>query len=104
MIRHARSGAALPVSALPVTMIEPAFGGLLMAAVGGAALQPAGTCATGATAINLAALTGRADEEDPAAARRATGALPVRSRTNRRHVGDQVGWTGTTEGGKIQAT
>jgi len=79
-------GLALAVRALAFEMIEAAFLGLLMAAVGGAALKPAGVIAADLAAVNLPLITMRADEEDNAATWRAARALPERSVTIIRHV------------------
>jgi hypothetical protein len=90
MIRHAfcrgglRRGAGLapPVSALAVTMIEAAFFGLLMAAIGDAVSSAACELAT----VDLLLITTWADEENSATARRATKALSKRSLTIISHV------------------
>ena len=65
LIRHARlpGRPALPVLALAVAMIEPAFGAALVALVGGPMLAPARIAAANRAAIALAAITVRADEE-----------------------------------------
>jgi hypothetical protein len=56
LIRHAGQRVALAVSALPVTMIEPALRAFLVAAVGGAVLPAAGLAATSQAAIALPAV------------------------------------------------
>lgn len=81
MIRHA-GGAAGAVLALLIAMIETACRGLLMAAIGGAALRAARLFPARQTAIDLPAFARRADEEDETAG---TTALPKGSGTNRMH-------------------
>lgn len=87
MIRHAGGGSPLTKGALAIAMIGPAFGRLLMTAVGLPALDPAGQRATGRTAVGLAALTGGADEEEGAAIQGTTKALPKGSRIIFSHTG-----------------
>ena len=76
MIRH-RSLCPLPAGALPVAMIEPAFGALLVAAVGAAALAAAGLGAAGEAAIALSAVAVFADPEDRLTAAAAAAADPL---------------------------
>jgi len=104
MIRHAfcQAGSAPAVSALAITMIEPPFGRLLMAAVGGAALNAARQSAAGDRAINLPAFTRGADEEDIPATGSQAEALAEGRRTLLNHVEPRSGWTAETEGGKIK--
>jgi hypothetical protein len=112
MIRHAffggglrRSpGPALAVSALAVAMIEAAGFRLLIAAIGGAVLNPVGQLATGVAAIELSPLTGGTDEEDNPTTWRLAGALAERGVTVIKHVKSRSGWTAETEGGKMQCT
>jgi hypothetical protein len=63
LIRHAVLGSALPVRALAVAMIEPAFRALLMPQIGGSPLPAPGSLPTGAAAIAVPAVAMRADEE-----------------------------------------
>lgn len=78
-------GFALAVSALAVAIIEPAFLGLPMAAVGGAELRPAGEGAAGGTAVDLPSFAGGANEEQNPTARPATKAVSERSGTSSGH-------------------
>jgi hypothetical protein len=94
MIRHVfyscglKPGDSLapPVSALAVAVIEAAFFGLLMAAIGDAVFSEAGAFATEFAAVGLLLVTARADEEHIATARRETKALPKGGLTIIRHV------------------
>lgn len=84
MIRHVfyrgrmrrGDGLAPPVEALAIAVIEAAFCGLLMAAIGEAVVREAGEFATEVAAIDLLPITTRADEEKSATAWRPTKALP----------------------------
>jgi len=58
----------MAVSTLTVVVIEPSRLALLMACVGGPQLLPASPCATPRSAVTLAAITSRADEEPDMAA------------------------------------
>jgi len=62
-------------------MIKATFFRLLMPEVGGAALQAASRVAASGTAVDLAPITTRADEEHPPTARSATKALPEKKRS-----------------------
>jgi hypothetical protein len=66
MIRHARRqpSLSLPISALPVAMIEPAFHALLMAPVGATLLLQTGTFPARITAVTMSAIAMRTDIED----------------------------------------
>jgi len=86
MIRHAGRGAALPISALAVTMIETPFLRALMPKIGRTALNPTGRLAAGVAAIGLPSIAMRTDEEDKAAIRRAARALPKRGVTVNGHI------------------
>jgi hypothetical protein len=86
MIRHAGYSTALSISALAVTMIEAPFLRALMPEVGGPALNPPGCLAAGVAAIDLPPIAMRTDEEDKAAIRRATRALPERGVTVSGHI------------------
>lgn len=57
LIRHARGGEAPAIRPLPVAMIKAAFVGLLMAEIGGAALNTASRPATRGATVDLAAIT-----------------------------------------------
>jgi len=76
LIRHRRLR-PLPAGALPVAMIEPAFGTLLVAAVGGTALAAAGLSAAIAAAIALSAVAVLADPEHRVTAAAAANADPL---------------------------
>jgi len=74
LIRHARPQAAA-VGTLPIPMIKPPFGALLMAAVGFATLQAAGFFTAAGTAITLSPITVAAEIEHRPAGREVTHAL-----------------------------
>jgi hypothetical protein len=83
MIRHTffgrgvgRSRLAPAVIALAVAMIELTFLRLLMPEIGGAQLQAASRFAALGTAVDLATITMRADEEHPPTAWGTAKALP----------------------------
>ena len=83
MIRHVffRRGLgcsrlAPAVTALAVAMIELAFLRLLMPEIGGTQLQTASPFAAVGAAVDLTAITMRADEEHPPTAWRTAKALP----------------------------
>jgi hypothetical protein len=63
LIRHARLAPALAVLSLPVAMIEPSLGTLLMAAIGATPLMEAGMMTAGEAAIALSAITVGTEEE-----------------------------------------
>jgi hypothetical protein len=65
LIRHARwrLPAAAPVIALPIAMIEPSVGALLVAGVGAPSLVEAGSLTAWGAAVALSAIAVRADEE-----------------------------------------
>jgi hypothetical protein len=71
MIRHACVACAfaptLPIFTLPVAMIEPPLGTLLMPAIGTASLMKPGLLAAGLAAIPLPAITVRAEKKHGAA-------------------------------------
>ncbi|MDX1984735.1 MAG: hypothetical protein SFV51_30965 [Bryobacteraceae bacterium] len=94
MIRHVRRRglAALPVLALAVTMIEPAFLAPLMATVGTAPLAATITLTAGCAAITVPAVAVGADEEDGLAIRGDTRPLSQCCfAVNRRHRGRRRG-------------
>lgn len=76
---------ALAVVALAVAMIELTLPRSLMPEIGGAQLQTASGSATVEAAIDLTAITMRADEEHPPTAWRATKALPEKQLNLSRH-------------------
>jgi hypothetical protein len=63
MIRHAGFELTAAIPPLAITMVEPPFGALLVAAVGATSLAEPGVPATGETAIALAAIAARTQEE-----------------------------------------
>jgi hypothetical protein len=63
LIRHATPEMAATIDALPVAMIQPAFGTLLMTMIGGATLSEAGLTPALCAAVTLAAITARANPE-----------------------------------------
>jgi hypothetical protein len=84
LIRHAgfQAAAVLP---LAVAMIVTAPGGLLMTAIGLAALQAASLLPAAGAAISLAAITGAADIKHPAAGKKATNEVVKDGGAGRRH-------------------
>jgi hypothetical protein len=70
---------------LTVAVIEAAFLRLLMPEIGGAHLQTASCIATTGTAVDLAAITMRADEEHQPAAWSPAKALPEKQFHVRQH-------------------
>jgi hypothetical protein len=92
MIRHVfygrggcGSGQAPAVSALTIAMIKAAFLRSLMPEIGGAQLQTTSRIATTGTAIDLAAITMRTDEEHPPTAWSPAKALPEKQFHIRQH-------------------
>jgi hypothetical protein len=64
LIRHASSdSAAIPILALPVTMVLSALGALLVTTIGTAALLAARWCAAGHRTVTLSAVTMGTDPE-----------------------------------------
>ena len=80
----------LPVRTLPVAMIEPAFGALLVPLVGGTALLAPGLHAAIRAAIALPSITVRTDPEHPLAWRTATNSLPENDFAMNRHPPTQA--------------
>jgi hypothetical protein len=67
MIRHASLHLTAAILPLAIAVIEPAFGALLVAAIGATSLADARATATGETAVALAAITtGTQEERGPA--------------------------------------
>jgi hypothetical protein len=84
--------AAAPVIALPVAMIEPSFGALLVAAVGAPSLVEAGTLTAWGAAVALSAIAVRADEEHCVTLATEANSLPeYRFAMNCRHASSQAG-------------
>ena len=75
----------LPVRALPVAMIELAFGGLLVPAVGGTALPAPGLHAAIRAAIALPSIAVRTNPEQRLASLAATNSLPENDFAMNRH-------------------
>lgn len=63
LIRHAGQNPALPILALPVSMIQSSFRARLVSPIGCPALPPPRCCAARRTAIALPAVTVRTNEE-----------------------------------------
>jgi hypothetical protein len=84
--------AAAPVIALPVAMIEPSFGALLVAGVGAPSLVEAGTLTAWGAAVALSAIAVRADEEHCVTLATEANSLPeYRFAMNCRHASSQAG-------------
>lgn len=67
MTRHARLDLTTAIAPLAIAVVEPAFGALLVAAVGATSLAQPSMPATSETAIKLAVITARTQEEQGAA-------------------------------------
>jgi len=67
MIRHAGLSLTTAIAPLPVAVVEPAFGALLVTTVGTTSLAEPYLPATGETAIALTAITTGTQEERDAA-------------------------------------
>ena len=94
MIRHARwrLPAAAPVIALPVAMIEPSFGALLVPAVGAPSLAGSGLLTAWGAAVALSAIAVRADEEHCVTLATEANSLPeYRFTVTCRHAPSQAG-------------
>lgn len=76
LIRHARPALALAVLRLPIPVVEPTFGTLLIAAVGLPVLPAPGFGAARRAAIALSAIAMCADPEHRLASLAAANALP----------------------------
>jgi hypothetical protein len=82
---------AATVRPLPLAMIEPSFGTPLVAPVGGSPLLAAGWFAALGTAVSMAAVTVRAEEENRLAALPKAKPLPQnRFTVNHRHASSQA--------------
>jgi hypothetical protein len=94
LIRHARLplAEAASVPLLAIAMIEPSFRALLVAPVGGAPPPAAGLLAALGTAVAVAAIAVRADEEHCLAPVTPANPLPQnRFAMNRRHASSPAG-------------
>jgi hypothetical protein len=76
LIRHTRSAPALTVLLLPIPVVEPAFGTLLITAVGRPVLSASGFGAARRAAIALSAIAMRTNPEHRLASLAAANALP----------------------------
>jgi hypothetical protein len=80
-----------PVRPLAIAMIEPSFGTPLVAPVGGSPLLASGLFAALGTAVSMAAVTVRADEENRLAALTKAKPLPQnRFAVNHCHASSQA--------------
>ena len=87
--------ASAAVFALPVVVVELAFGALLMAFVGSPALLAPGVIAAGVAAIAVSAITVRADVERRLAPRMDTASLQENClAVSLRHASSQAGPSG----------
>jgi len=85
LIRHARAAPALPVLLLPIAVIQPAFGTLLIAAVGRPVLPAPGFGSARLAAIALSAIAMDANPEHRLASLAAANALPENHFSMNRH-------------------
>jgi hypothetical protein len=85
LIRHARPAPALAVLLLPIPVVEPAFGTLLIAAVGRPVLPAPGFAAARRAAIALSAIAMCANPEHRLAPLAAANALPENHFSMNRH-------------------
>lgn len=76
LIRHARPAPALAIMLLPIAVVEPAFGTLLIAAVGHSVLPAPGFAAARWAAIALSTIAMCTDPEHRLAPLAAANALP----------------------------
>ena len=83
---------AAPVRPLAIAMIEPSFRALLVAPVGGPPLSAAGLLAALGTAVAVATIAVRADEENRVAPLTEAKPLPQnRFAVNHRHASSKAG-------------
>ena len=83
--------AAAPVIALPVAMIKPSFGALLVTAVGAPSLMDTGSLTALGTAVALSAIAVPADEEHRVTLVTEANSLPeYRFAMNCRHASSQA--------------
>ena len=85
MIRHARPAPTLAVVLLPIPVVEPAFGALLIAAVGRPVLPAPGSGAASWAAVALSAIAMCTDPEHCLAFLAAANALPENHFSMNRH-------------------
>jgi len=85
LIRHAAPYAAATVGALPVAMIQPPFGALLMPAIGGTMLLAPRLTTTLRAAVPLAAITAGANPEHRPAIGVAAKPMPENNFPMNRH-------------------
>jgi hypothetical protein len=85
LIRHARPAPALAVVLLPIPVVEPAFGTLLIAAVGRPVLPAPGFNAARRAAIALSAIAMGTNPEHRLASLAAANALPENHFSMNRH-------------------
>jgi hypothetical protein len=85
---------AAAVIALPVAMIEPSFGALLVAAVGAPSLADSRMLTARGAAVALSAIAVRTDEEHCVTLAAEANSLPeYRFAMNCRHASSQADWT-----------
>jgi len=92
LIRHARAAAAFAVHLLPIPVVEPAFGTLLIAAVGCPVLPAPGFTAARWTAIALSAIAMCTNPEHGLASLAAANALPENHLSMNRHPPTKAGF------------
>ena len=85
MIRHARPAATLAVVLLPIPVVEPAFGTLLIAVVGRPVLPAPGFTAARRTAVALSAVAMCTNPEHRLASLAAANPLPENHFSLNRH-------------------
>jgi hypothetical protein len=90
LIRHGRNCVTLAVSALPVSVIEPAFETPLVPAIGISALLATSFPAAGGAAVALAAITMRTDKEHRLASLAPANSLPENYFSMRLHPPTQA--------------
>jgi hypothetical protein len=101
LIRHARPAPAFTVLLLPIAVVEPAFGTLLIAAVGRPVLLAPGFGATRRAAVALPAIAMRTNPEHRLASLAAANPLPENHFSMNRHPSAQAGFdkgNGSCEG------
>jgi len=91
LIRHARSRLAVPIRALAVAMIQPAFRTSLVAAVGTAPLPQPGFVTAGGTTVTLPAITVPTDPEHRLATAATANPLPESNFAMNLHASPETG-------------
>ena len=95
VVRHARLactlGPALPIFPLPVSVIEPSFRTLLVAAIGATPLTEPSLVAAGQAAITVPAITVGTEKKDRAAFAAPTNSQPENHLALQRHACSQAG-------------